>query len=139
MLVNDRRFFIHNFGRDAADDEAAENGDSERDAAEDEATGKRDFGKGAAEDEASEDKVDGATVNYDIPSPPTGQHHNNPEVSLQTIQEFIKEYGYALTTLRSKRKGGEVYKVYLHVIAENSLCSYSSRAEPAENERIKMP
>jgi len=39
MLVNDRRFFIYNFGRDAtedeaAEDEAAENGDFGREAAE---------------------------------------------------------------------------------------------------------
>jgi len=89
--------------------------------------------RGAAEDEAaeaSEDEVDGTTVNYDIPSPPVDQHYSNLEVALQTIQEFAKEYGYALTTLRSKCKGGEVYKVYLqcnrgkfrsdHIVAEQN-------------------
>ena len=55
VLVNDRTFFIYNFRRDAAEDEAAENGD---------------FKRGAAEDGASEDEVDGATVNYDILSLP---------------------------------------------------------------------
>jgi len=85
-----------------------ENGDFERDATEDEAEN-GDFGREAAEDEASEDEVDGATVNYDIPSPPVDQHYNL-EVALQTIQEFTKEYRYALTTLQPKRKGGEVYK-----------------------------
>jgi len=45
MLVNDRRFFIYNFGRDAAEDEAAGNGDFERDAAEDDAAENRDFGR----------------------------------------------------------------------------------------------
>ena len=60
MLVNDRRFFIYSFGRDTAEDEAAENGDFGRGAPDDE----------AAEDEASEDEVDGATVNYDILSLP---------------------------------------------------------------------
>jgi hypothetical protein len=41
------------------------------------------------------------------------QHYNNLEVALKTIREFTKDHGYALTTLRSKRKGGEVYMVYL--------------------------
>jgi hypothetical protein len=67
MLVNDRRFFIYNFGRDAAKDKAAENGDFERDAAGDQAadTVNGDFGREAAE-------VDAATVNYIIPSPTCG-------------------------------------------------------------------
>jgi hypothetical protein len=47
VLVDDRRFFIYNFGRDAAEDKSAENGDFERE---------------AAEDEASEDEVHGATI-----------------------------------------------------------------------------
>jgi len=76
MLVNDRRFFIYNFRRDATEDEAAE----------DEAAENGDFGREAAEDEASEDEVDGVTVNYDIPSPPVDQHCSNLEVALQTIQ-----------------------------------------------------
>jgi len=85
MLVNDRRFFIYNFGRDAGEDEAAENGDFERDAAEDEVTENGDFasernaaedeaagnengdfGREAARDEAFGDEVDGVTINYDI-------------------------------------------------------------------------
>jgi len=52
-------------------------------------------------------------VNYGIPSPPVEQHYRNLEVALQTIQESTKEYGYAPTTLRSKRKGGEAHKAYL--------------------------
>ena len=47
VLLNDRRFFIYNFGRDT--DDAAENGD---------------FGGETAEDEASEDAVDGKTVSH---------------------------------------------------------------------------
>ena len=64
VLVNYRRSFIYSFGRDTAEDEAAENGDFERDAAEDEAAENGDFGREAAKDEASEDAVDGNTVNY---------------------------------------------------------------------------
>ena len=56
VLVNNRTFFIYNFGRDAADDEAAE-------------------------DEASEDEADGATVNYDILSLPDW-HYDNHELGL---------------------------------------------------------
>jgi hypothetical protein len=67
MLENDRRLFIYYFGRDAADDEAAEDGD---------------FRGDAAEDEAAENEVDGATVNCDIPSPPVNQHYTNLEVAL---------------------------------------------------------
>jgi hypothetical protein len=68
MLINDRRFFIYNFGRETAEDEAAENGDFERNAAEDEAAENGDSGREAAEDEVlvSEDEVDGATVSYNI-------------------------------------------------------------------------
>jgi hypothetical protein len=97
MLENDRMLLIYYFGRDAADNVAAEAGD---------------FGGGAGEDEAAEDEVDGAIVNCDIQNPPVDQHYNNLEVALQMIQGFTKEHGYALTTLRSKIKDGEVYKVY---------------------------
>jgi hypothetical protein len=62
MLVNDRRFFIYNFGRDAAEDKTAKN---------------RDFKRDAAGDEASEDEVDRATVNYNIPSPPVEQSRSS--------------------------------------------------------------
>ena len=43
MLVNDRRFFIYNFERDTAEDEAAENGDFERDTARDDGAENGDF------------------------------------------------------------------------------------------------
>jgi len=56
MLENDRKLFIYNFGRDAAEGEVAG------------------------------DEVDGATMNYDIPDHPMDQHCNNLEVALQTIQ-----------------------------------------------------
>jgi hypothetical protein len=60
-----RQFFIHNFRRKAAEDDAVENGDFERD---------------VVEDGAFEGEVDGATVNYDIPSPPEDQHYDTLEL-----------------------------------------------------------
>jgi len=80
MLVNDRRFFIYYFGRDTTEDEAAE----------EEAAENGDFGREATEDEASEDEVDGATVDYDIPSPSVDQRCSNLGGALQTIQVFAK-------------------------------------------------
>jgi hypothetical protein len=109
---NDPWIFIYNFERDTT--EEAENGDFEIDAAKDEAHENGDSGREEADNEAlaSEGEVDGATVSYIISSPPADQRYSNLEVALQTIQEFTKEYGCALTTLLSKRKGAEVYMVY---------------------------
>jgi hypothetical protein len=65
MLVKNRKLFIYNFRRKAAEDDAVENGDFERD---------------VVEDGAFEGEVDGATVNYDIPSPPEDQHYDTLEL-----------------------------------------------------------
>ena len=93
-----------------------------------------DLGRDVVEDEVAEDGVDRATVNYDIPSPPVDQHYNNLEVPLQKIQELTKEHGYSLTILRSKRKGGEVYKVYLQCNRDK----FRSALIVTEKNRCKM-
>jgi hypothetical protein len=118
-LENDRRLFIYYFKRDAADNMSART---------------ETLGGGAAEDEEAEDEVDGAIVNCDILSPPVDQHYNNLEVALQMIQGFTKEHGYALTTLRSKIKDGEVYKVY----QQYNSGKFRSPFKVAEQNRQRM-
>lgn len=67
-----------------------------------------------AEAEGAEDNVEGITVNHDIPPPPVDLLYHTLEEALQSIREFTKGHGYALTTLRSKKdKDGEIKKVVL--------------------------
>jgi hypothetical protein len=55
-----------------------------------------------------------ASVSYDIPPPPVDQFYDTLEDALQSIREFTKEHGYALTGLRfEKGEDGAVNKVYL--------------------------
>ena len=69
---------------------------------------------GDPDPENDSNDVPGTDVSHDIPPPPVDQFYDTLEDALQTIREFTKEHGYALTKLRSKiGKDGEVNKVYL--------------------------
>jgi hypothetical protein len=99
MLVNNREFFIYNFGQKAAEDKAAEN---------------RDFDKDAAEDEASEDDADGATANFD-----TLSHLRTSTTALSKWRRKRLQSFLSSTNMHSQHgdqnAGAEkVYKVYLH-------------------------
>jgi hypothetical protein len=52
----------------------------------------------------------------DIPPPPTNRTFQSSKEAMESINNFTRDYGYALTTTRSKRdKGdGEIKVIYLH-------------------------
>ena len=53
---------------------------------------------------------------YTLPPPPTNQTFQSSKEAMESINNFTRDYGYALTTARSKRdKGdGEIKVIYLH-------------------------